>query len=706
MNQTIKKWTSLDNFKKAGISGQMATFLILIITAMLIFVLTLINVGQVSNYATNLANAADSSSLYFASQLGTESYQLSASLYKSCGNGRKCCKSMGFFGIILAIVLAVLSLFLPGSQGVMMFVYAAIAGAIGGGIGGTIDGTGFFQGAIQGAMIGAAIAGGAAVGGSMFGTAAPAAGGGVTPASLANTGFGEFFTDLFPELVGAAGPSATLMAPVVVPSFAGAMAGVGLASGMAVANAFIQMEMVADAMASAAKALNGLPKKQRIRESTFLRAFSDTIDDPNKVADEGDIDGDGDTAEKLPVFQVLWDKRIQDLKAGINPIISQAQKTIDNFFSTEVSNFQSALNTFKASLSRQEIEGSDGSVTELLRGLEVGDGIPPQYPVSFWDPGPDKAALDAWKEAAKACETCEPPPPPAGYDELDSAVEYLQYVSDELNTLKGSATADTWSQWGHFFYDPAPNDAGDAPGEGNWSFYDSLGNLLNGDSSLNPPQIGLSAWNKEIEAIRLRLPACIYDPLDPEGSPTNPPCLGHPTITDFATVDSDLDNEFQPAQTAINQFILSAEQFRQASKDFYEAMSQLLPENGTTPPPPVSSSYGLSGENPVTYRWQDSRGDHSITVETSDFSMPKIKKKKSFFKVCLKLKHYDQEVKVRIIRTDPSGAAVGVGGLLGRWNPSGGTITRVSVAEYRGIKTSNDPLQDNGGFVKVVGRSW
>lgn len=700
MNQTIKRWTSLDNFKKAGISGQMATFLILVITAMLVFVLALVNVGQVSNYATNLANAADSASLYFASQLGTESYQLSASLYKSCGNGKKCCTSMGFLGIILAIIVAIVVTIItwnPAAGGLtasaMLTVVAAAA--VAGGIGGAIDGSGFLQGAIQGAMIGAAIAGGASLGGSMFGatTIAPVPAGVATAGAMAS-GAGT---------AGAIGFSA---------SFAGAMAGAGLASGLAAANAYIKMEMVADAMASAAKALNGLPKKQRIRESVFLRAFSDTIDDPNKVADEGDIDGDGDTTEKMPVFQVLWDRRIQELKAGINPTISQAQQTIDDFFSTEVSNFQSALDTFKASLSRQEIDGSDGIITELLRGLEVGDGTPPVYPVSFWDPGPDKAALDAWKEAAEACETCEPPAPPTGYDELDSAIDYLEYVSGELNELKSGATADTWSQWGHFFYDPepdAPDPDGedDVTGEENWSLYDSLGNLLNGDPSLNPPQIGLSAWNNEIESIRLRLPACIYDPLDPEGSPTNPPCLGHPTITDFATVDPDLDNEFQPAQEAINQFILSAGQFRQASKDFYEAVSQLLPEDSAPPPPPpVLSDYGLSGENPVTYRWQDSRGDHSITVETSDFSMPKIKKKKSFFKVCLKLKHYKEVVKVRITRTDPSGAAVGVGGLLGRWNPSGGTITRVSAAKYKGIKVSNTPENDTGGYVKVVGRSW
>lgn len=754
MNQAIKNWTSLSNLKKANIAGQMATFLILIITVMLIFVLSLVNVGQVSNNATNLANASDSASLFLASQLGTKAYQLSVSLYNSCKNGKKCCKSMGFLGMLLAIVVAIVVTVITWNPGAGFWAAAGtvaiVAGsaAVAGGIGGAIDGSGFLQGAIQGAMIGASIAGGAYMGGSMFGTTGTTQAG--AAAGTANAGSAGISAGA--STAGSGGATVTggvasgnnlavLVAPgqvipswattlasgsiaTVVPSFGGAMAGVGLASGLAVANGFIQMEMQADAMSAAAKAINGLPEKKRYRESTFLRAFSDTIDDPNKVADETDIDGDGDTTEKMPVFQVLWDRRVQEIKAATNPAINQAQDIIDNFFDSKVSNFQAELDNFKADLARMEVEGSDGIVTELLRGLEIGDGIPPQYPVSFWDPGPDKAALGPPVEADGGdddCDECDPPLDslPPGYDELDSAIGYLQYVSDELKTLKDGADANTWNQWGHFFYDVEPDGADDdldledgedvladdTTGETGWSLYDALGSLLNGEPSVNPPQIGLRAWNNEVESIRLRLSACTYDPANPEGSPTNSPCLGHPTIPDFATIDTDLDNEFIPVQEAIAQFIATAEQFRRDAKEFYEVVSQLMPEEEPEAPP-AATGYGLSGDNPAAYRWQDSRGDHSITVEIYKFKVPKIKKKKSFFKVCLKLKRFKQKVKLRITRADPSGATVGMGGILGIWNPSGGTISRTSVAKYRAVKYKTEEKEARKNYVKIVRTTW
>ena len=96
MIKYLDKIKSLRNLGRGRRSGQVATLIILIITAILIFALTVTNVGQVSNYATSLSNAADNGSMLLASIIGTKAFQLSASLYESCGNPLKCCVKTGF----------------------------------------------------------------------------------------------------------------------------------------------------------------------------------------------------------------------------------------------------------------------------------------------------------------------------------------------------------------------------------------------------------------------------------------------------------------------------------------------------------------------------------------------------------------------------------------------------------------------------------
>ncbi|MCX7767285.1 MAG: Tad domain-containing protein, partial [Candidatus Sumerlaeia bacterium] len=110
--EDIRNLSSLNNLKKSNLSSQVATLLILIIAAMLIFVLIVANVGQVSNYATNLSNAADSASLFLASQIATKAYQLSMSLMQSCGRPHRCCQKTGLLSTLLSIIVAIIAIIL------------------------------------------------------------------------------------------------------------------------------------------------------------------------------------------------------------------------------------------------------------------------------------------------------------------------------------------------------------------------------------------------------------------------------------------------------------------------------------------------------------------------------------------------------------------------------------------------------------------
>lgn len=269
-------------WKRHRVAGQIATFLLLMIAAVLIFALATANLGKVSITATQIANAADASALQLGSQLATKS----RSLWESLGQQTKRCKKTGWASVILSIVFAIIAVVIiivtwgTGTPAAFAMMAAAgtIAGAAGGALGGAIAGTGAAQGALQGATIGLSI--GAAAG-----------------------------------------------APVAAPI---AVAGVALSIAGNVYAAAVQEQMLADAFASAAKALSGLPEKESFREGTFLRAFMQTVDDPNQTdgtchwptpfpvsGDPFDSDGDGDTAERVSCFQYWWDRRIVALKSGI-----------------------------------------------------------------------------------------------------------------------------------------------------------------------------------------------------------------------------------------------------------------------------------------------------------------------------------------------------------------------------------------------------
>ena len=328
----LRRLISIANLRarRAGTQGQITTFLLLMIAAVLIFVLATANMGRLTTTATTVANAADSSALGLGSQLATKSH----ALWEAMGHKTQKCKSAGFLGIILAIVIAVVAIviaYYAGPAGGAFFAWAvqnaalvigvgAIGGAVGGAIGGGIEGgwSGAGWGARQGFAIGAAIGGGIVVGGT--------AGGAMATEALA------------PSLLPAYELAAAYAAAYSLGATIGGIAGGTLVIGSSIYNQAMKEQMLSAAFSAAVKALNGLPERDHFRESVFLRALTQTVSDPNKAdgtchwpgpvaasGDPFDTDGDGNLTEQIPCFQYWWDRRVAQLKAGVPELRSIAE---------------------------------------------------------------------------------------------------------------------------------------------------------------------------------------------------------------------------------------------------------------------------------------------------------------------------------------------------------------------------------------------
>jgi len=113
MIRLLRKLTSLKALTRAqhlaDRRGQIATVILLAIVGLLIMTLMVANLGQASLAATNITNAADASALLLGSQLATKSHQLWVAL----GYDEEHCEPGGWLGTILAVLLAILVLFVP-----------------------------------------------------------------------------------------------------------------------------------------------------------------------------------------------------------------------------------------------------------------------------------------------------------------------------------------------------------------------------------------------------------------------------------------------------------------------------------------------------------------------------------------------------------------------------------------------------------------
>ena len=340
MIRRIRKTTSIKNFLTASCSGQVATLLTLAMVIVLIIIVATIKVGNISNKATTLANAADSSALLLASQLSTKAYQLWDSLEDDPNDGQgttEKCKKSSFLSMLLGAIFAiicivVLSILWPGMGTavgaklamMIMIASAAAAGAVGGAVGAMVSGTNVLQGAAQGAAIGAAI------GGIAAGTI-----GIMNPAFFANTAaFAPASSALF----------------LSTSTLAGAIGTGVMGLGSTLYKAMSEANATDKSLSEAARALNGLSEKGTYRESVFLNALSQTIEDQNTTKTMGickavidgekeecgeddkydpyDADNDGDQDEIISYFSYWWDRRIKDLKRLFPKLKSRTQDFI------------------------------------------------------------------------------------------------------------------------------------------------------------------------------------------------------------------------------------------------------------------------------------------------------------------------------------------------------------------------------------------
>jgi len=420
----------------------------------LIFVLATVNIGNVALESTKLSNAADSAVLMLASNLSTKARMVYEGLCPndSCdrNNPKKCTKRNILSAIIAAVAAIIAVIFCQACLVVMAsmlvgmgaaagaavaigsaMIVGGIAGAAGGMIGAAISGTSISQGAWTGVKIGAAVGG--AIGAAPYASAAV---GGATKMTVAADGW--------------------------VATGAVQVAAVGNALGTAggIYTEAMNFQNVKDLQLQLQRELSKLDEKDRFRETAFYTALTQLIDDPVMIADNADMDGDGDSAEFLPRFYVFWHERISDYTHSMDV----RQPIIDAFIANMV-NFRDYISTHTYAgdgntpgiLERQEYKWSmepvttvdgpdyletamtgpnpdwgvvDGNTVRLLRALNYAG-----YTTPYWRSGPSAASMNACAD-----EDCDPEEgtcsaTPAGYDEIDKMSDDLRSMVTQMNTI-------------------------------------------------------------------------------------------------------------------------------------------------------------------------------------------------------------------------------------------------------------------------------
>lgn len=688
MNRLIRNLTSLANLTKiARPTGQIATLLVLLMIIVLIFVLVTVNIGNVSVNATKIANAADAAALMLASNLATKSTMM----WEGLGYTYEKCQKRSWWSIILSVVIAIIAIVIAiitygfglvavigefTVAGVVVteaMVLGAIfiaAGAIGGMIGGmsgaAIDGTSIAQGALTGFTIGVAL-----------GTIAAGIGG-LTVETII-PGVSVMVTESTPAFIvlGALSVAATLYTDVQ--------------KNMAIGDVLKQIE----------KDMAKLNERDRFKETAVYTALSRVVDDPNKVPDAQDMNGNGNYSELVPAFYAWWHLRMLQYANAASVQAGYAQA-----FVNAIQNFTSYLNSASGILDRLDykwipredgdwaVTGTDdGPIVALLRGL---DSVP-AYRTTHWKLGPSPDAMNAWLDE-DCCSGDEPTCPyprcsadPAGFDDIDKLGDNLRGMAIVLNGMLGQeGLAATWPQWIYYFYN-YQNSGEDAPPDSD-SYYDYLNRQIT----------MLQDLRSQIIDIRdNRLPDCHVGCRDvttgvcapcstgaghwevwwfstvwvPDGDCLmSPPTPAYPCrlSTGGGTINDDLVDDFQPALNAIDSLMGEMSNFAAAIRNFIDQINSAYGNLGTLS--------GSCGENCVMYTWEDARGIEQVRVDVGPFLMPRYDTKKSWSKTCIRLIWFWDMDRcwVRVTRWDPRPTV----GILGRWNPFNRGVTKIGKAYY------------------------
>ena len=722
MIRTLCKSISLKNLNTARPGGQVTTLLILLMVVVLMFILVTMNIGNIADLSTMLSNAADTASLQLASSLATKSYQLSEALDDACGSHDECCQKTGLLGVILAVIVAIIMTILQ-QYWYWVVLAAAVAGAVGNYIVyGTAEAA--LMGAIMGAIIGATIYIGITSCGELLA--------GESAASASSEAFTWSLLVEGTSVQGAAAAAELAAQAVLIQGIPGGL----LMGASAIYNESVNQKMKSTALKKFGDALNGLPEHDKIRETAMLTSLSMTVTDPvmtipgpaileNTVTcgtinpldvlggDPSDIDGDGDREESTTCFENWYYYRISQIK---NLIIAQYRDAIDNFINWHLipyRNYIETLYTNGGPLSRQEIEGADGLLIEVLRALETGYPPPPRY--DFWTPGPNKADLELWQTCTvgncpaacltvcpSGCQDCIL----TGYDEIDWNISsFKDFVgkADSIIASTSEARAANWQDWISWFIGVRSTCA--VCGHVNtrqdvWctncgallpakAYYKKLLAMVSGDSELevkgyctwmdyffpgDAPDFGVDDTPAPDWGVIDLLPDCTYDPVT--GEATNPPCKN--------SIDRDPEDEALNAYFQVWSLLSMTQSFISGLQGFHYQMLDML-----------GRSAGDQALNPVEYGWEDGQGQHTIQVRVGPFEVPEIgEDSRGNFLVgeeCIVLEHGSDtsgsKTWVMIRRSDPTNKLKSGKRALGWWNPPfhsnlGNTITRISRASF------------------------
>ena len=518
----LRKISSLNNFKSNPLSGQIATILIIIMVAMIIFILATLNIGNVSFKTTKIANAADSTALYLASQIATKAHYI----YHALGDRYHYCVKSGLLGAVLAFIVTVILVVLQQYEVIAWAWYAiaaaaAVAGAIGGAFTNNDPLKGAAMGAVQGFAIGAAFA-------------------------LVGPGIGEAVGSGL-ESAGIIEGTVTLSGSLASAASIGAMAVGALFTGAVMYNQSLNEKRGGENLATFSKQLSGLPQYESTREGVFLNAFYKVVDDPNNTdpnilntcnaesittssgivstcagiqGDPSDLDGDEKTDEKTSCFDYCWYNHVEDLKKTI----TSYEDLITNFFQDYLARFYESALSFLPQMDRSEIECSCGSgaespMTALFRALDKC-----KYDLSdksdfIWLPGPTSGCLfgyyDCPDDSCSGGNCYNADGTLKGWDEYDAThmhyenfidyakallkpdgCGYYRYDANELskalrNRYNGSASG---SDWFDELFDNRTST----------SYYDIFAGIAD----------WMTKWEKSLTDIRDKLPGCqlAYNP--------------------------------------------------------------------------------------------------------------------------------------------------------------------------------------------------
>lgn len=710
MNRRIRHLTSFNNFRSDKLeSGQIATVMILFMIVLLVFVLVTVNIGNVSFQGTLISQAADAGALALGSGLATKARAIADALRDECGSATRCCKktgaAAGVFAFIAALIVAIASCISGCVAMPLLIAVCMAAGAAGGAIGASYAGTDMAQGVAMGAIIGACVgmaAGG--IGGAMI-----------------------------------SGGSEAMMGGVVVMETAPIVAGAGTAmlgvmgTAASLYNAYNADQMYIDAFAEVSKKLNALNERDRYREGAFMAALSVVVDDPNKVKDDRDLDDDGNTAELASAFLNFWDNRIDNIRAQtavMTPVVVQfiegPLRNFRDFVNGAITGTDTTFTLWPSGTYTHHTPGllerrdyiydasdtpiagtTDGPIATFLRGVY------PTWTFNYADPdtgtvspvfvpGPTPAEITAWYDdpCGDVSETEICPPPPAGFDYVDSLYEdfrqWLAFGNGILEDIDYSAIA--WDNWKDILYNPEdPSDV--------TTFYGALDRYITMMTDIQT----------QFPAVVNSYPPCLdgYFPAGTESwSPTgmewqnqpaglscgncgdpcpwdctcdcyrNPPCRIIWWAGDGFSVDRDKFDELwgggmtPGAVTGFMELSNNLQQFRNDILMWYGWIESMR----TTP-----EILAWGGYPNCEYHWTDTRGEHAIQVAAGAFRIARIKVSKHGNwlkgKVCQNLRDYQDEDRawIRVTRQDGNRQALGGWGL---WNPFNRPLSRRSFAEY------------------------